>query len=83
MKNKTPVLISRQSGVSEVISHCLKVDFWDVNELANKIVSVLRYDELKDSLAENGSTEVKKFNWDIPAERCLDIYKRTIGGIYG
>ena len=41
MRNDTPTIISKQSGVSEVVSHCLKVDFWDVNELSNKIISVL------------------------------------------
>ena len=36
MKNKAPVIVSKQSGVSEVVRHCLKVDFWDVNELISK-----------------------------------------------
>ena len=38
-----PVLVSKQSGVSEVLQHVLKVDFWDVEEMANKIVAVLRH----------------------------------------
>ena len=70
----TPVLISKQSGVSEVLDNCLKVDFWDIDEMANKIVSVLKYDALKRTLQENGVKEVGKFTWDTPAERCLDIY---------
>lgn len=74
----TPVLISHQSGVSEVINHCLKTDFWDIDEMANKIVSVLRYDELKKCLAENGNSEVRKMSWEKPAERCVDIYDELI-----
>lgn len=74
----TPVLISNQSGVSEVLNHCLKTDFWDIDEMANKIVSVLRYDELKRCLSNNGRDEVKKLSWDKPAESCLDIYDEII-----
>lgn len=74
----TPVLISKQSGVSEVLTNCLKVDFWDVNEMANKIVSVLKYDSLRRTLQENGVAEVKKFNWETPARRCIDIYNELV-----
>ena len=78
MKNGTPVIVSKQSGVSEVISHCLKVDFWDVNEISNKIISVLRYSQLRESLEENADSEVRKFNWDIPAQKCIDIYNEVL-----
>lgn len=74
----TPVLISNQSGVSEVLTHCLKTDFWDVDEMANKIVSVLKYDELKNSLRDNGLQEVQKFDWNEPAVRCIDIYNKLL-----
>ncbi len=78
MKNKTPVIVSNQSGVSEVIKHCLKVDFWDVNELSNKIISLLRYNALHETLKENAYFEVKKFSWDVPAEKCIQIYDDVI-----
>lgn len=74
LKSETPVLISKQSGVSEVLDNCLKSDFWDTNDIANKIVSVLKYNELYRSLKSNGSKEVNKFNWNEPAQRCVDIY---------
>lgn len=79
MRNNTPVIISKQSGVSEVLTHCLKVDFWDINQLVNKMLGVLKYQELHESLQHNGSQEVKKFNWDIPAKKCIDVYEKTIG----
>ncbi len=50
MSHDVPVIISKQSGVSEVLSHALKVDFWDVNEMANKIVAVLRHPPLASTL---------------------------------
>lgn len=76
----TPVIISKQSGVSEVIKHCLKVDFWDINELANKIIAVLRYPPLNESLEHEGRQEAIKFDWTVPAEKCLDVYKKAIFG---
>lgn len=79
MRNNTPVIISKQSGVSEVIKHCLKVDFWDVDELANKIISVLKYNNLKEALKENAYSEVKKFSWMEPAEKCIDVYAKAGG----
>ena len=78
MKNKAPVIVSKQSGVSEVIRHCLKVDFWDVNELSSKIISLLRYKPLHETMKENAYFEVKKFNWDVPAQKCIDVYNELI-----
>jgi glycosyltransferase involved in cell wall biosynthesis len=79
MRNGTPVLMSKQSGVSEVVSHCLKVDFWDVDDMANKMLAVLKYSPLHECLKENGGNEVLKFNWDEPAGKCIDAYNRAIG----
>jgi glycosyltransferase involved in cell wall biosynthesis len=79
LMNGTPVLISKQSGVSEVLNHCLKADFWDVDEMTNKIVSVLKHDELRRCLRDNGSQEVRKFSWNEPARRCIDVYNEVLG----
>jgi len=78
MKNKTPVIVSNQSGVSEVVKHCLKVDFWDVNELSSKIISVLKYASLNETMKENAYSEVKKFSWDVQAQKCMDLYNELI-----
>ena len=78
MKNKTPSIVSKQSGVSEVVRHCLKVDFWDVDEISNKINALLRYKPLQETMKENGYFEVKKFNWDVPAQKCIDVYNELI-----
>jgi len=72
--NGTPVIVSKQSGVSEVLSHALKVDFWDTDELANKIVSVLENDSLKETLKKNGDEEVKTINWKSAAKKCATVY---------
>lgn len=78
MANNTPVVISKQSGVSEVIKNCLKVDFWDINELTNKIVSILKYPPLAQTLKENASFEVRQFNWNEPAKKCIDVYNQVL-----
>ena len=78
LRNGTPTLISKQSGVSEVLRNCLKVDFWDIDQMANKMVSVLRYPELMEELVSNGSTEVHSFSWDIPAQKCRLAYESVL-----
>ncbi|MBI2142192.1 glycosyltransferase family 4 protein [Candidatus Woesearchaeota archaeon] len=76
----TPVIISRNAGVSEVISHCLKVDFWDINQLANKIIGVLRYKELAEELQANAEGETAKISWLNSAQKCLNIYSTLLNG---
>lgn len=74
----TPVLISKQSGVSEVVSHALKVDFWDVDEMAHKILSVLSYPSLRDTLSDNGRVEVRKANWQESARKMIEVYRHVL-----
>lgn len=80
IKNKTPVLISKQSGASEVIANALKADFWDVDEMANKLVGLLRHPSLHATLRENTIAEARKFNLDEPARKTEECYKRLIKG---
>ncbi len=74
IKNGTPVIISKQSGVSEVITHALKVDFWDINEMANKIIAALTYSPLHETLKENSSMEVHQISWENSAKKILEVY---------
>jgi glycosyltransferase involved in cell wall biosynthesis len=78
MDNDVPVLISKQSGVSEVLVHALKVDFWDVNEIANKIVAVLKYPPLQMTLRSHGNFEVRKLRWQDAAAKCAKIYEEML-----
>jgi glycosyltransferase involved in cell wall biosynthesis len=78
MRNKCPVVISKQSGVSEVLTHCFKVDFWDTHEIANKIISILSYTPLKNCIAENGCREVQRLTWEEPAKKCINVYNELI-----
>jgi glycosyltransferase involved in cell wall biosynthesis len=74
LDNDVPVIISKQSGVSEVLTHALKVDFWDVAEIANKIVAVLKYPPLQMTLRDYGNFEVRRLSWKDSARKCARIY---------
>lgn len=77
----SPSLISKQSGVSEVLKHVLKVDFWDEDEMANKILSVVNNDGLRDSLHANSYKEFMQLTWNDSADEVMNLY-HTHRGIY-
>jgi len=75
MQRGVPVIVSRQSGVSELIRHTLKVDFWNVEELAASIVAALRYPVLSEELRWRASSEVRRLTWDAVAGRVAELYR--------
>lgn len=81
MSHDVPVIISKQSGVSEVLTHALKVDFWDVDEMANKIVAVLRHPPLASTLRQHGSFEVRRMSWVDAAKACQSVYDQVIAAM--
>lgn len=76
----TPSLVSKQSGVSEVLRNCLKVDFWDVNEMANEITAVMQNDSLRDELLRNAEYEYMKLSWDGASDKIMQLYQRHATG---
>ncbi|HSX46440.1 MAG TPA: glycosyltransferase family 4 protein, partial [Patescibacteria group bacterium] len=74
----TPVLISKQSGVSEVVNNCLKVDFWDTQEMANQITAVLRHRGLKETLHANSHAEYECMSWNKSADKLFEVYNRHV-----
>lgn len=70
----TPALVSKQSGVAEVITNCLKVDFWDVQEMANQIHAVVTHDSLRDELHTQSFAEFMKLSWDATAHKLVGTY---------
>jgi len=71
-----PVIISRNAGVAEVLTHALKVDFWDVTDLANKILAILKYPALSRELLRNGRRELQAIRWDVAADHIQAVYQR-------
>lgn len=74
----TPAMISKQSGVSEVLNNCLKVDHWDVNEMANSITSVIRSDVLKKELWRNAYHEYERLSWDKAGTKVKALYSQHV-----
>ena len=83
MSQNVPVIISKQSGVSEVLTHALKVDFWDINEMANKIIAVLRHPPLSQTLRHHGNFEIRRMSWVDAARACVGVYEQAVSGMNG
>jgi glycogen(starch) synthase len=73
-----PALVSKQSGVSEVMNNLLKVDFWDINEMINQISATIRYQVLRDELISNALIEFGHLSWDETAEKIENLYRYQV-----
>ena len=78
IRSNTPVIISKQSGVAEVLRHAIKVDFWDVDALANYIYGLLHYDALSKMFIKHGKEEVDNLLWDDVARKVNTIYQEIL-----
>lgn len=74
------LIISRQSGVGEVLHNILNYDFWDTDRLADQLVGIATSDALKDSLKENVKHEYARISWHDVARRCMDMYHTMKAG---
>ena len=77
MVSDVPVIISKQSGVSEVLKYAIKVDFWDIQAMSDAMFGILNYDALSDVLKRNGKQEVKKLRWQDAAIKVRNIYDQV------
>ena len=80
MKTDVPTIISKQSGVAEVLKYAIKVDFWDVNALADAMYGLLKYPALSHLAAEKGREEVDNLKWDSAAVKVKRVYESAISG---
>ncbi|MBN1507188.1 MAG: glycosyltransferase family 4 protein [Sedimentisphaerales bacterium] len=78
LQHNVPVLVSKTSGIAETFRNALKVDFWDINEMANKMVAVLRYPPLQEMLRIEGRKEALRFRWEDAAARVNEIYHKAL-----
>ena len=78
MQSNVPVIISKQSGVSEILTHAVKTDFWDIDAIADSIYAILNYPALSNMFIKNGKEEVIRLKWDNSARHVRDIYYRVI-----
>jgi glycogen synthase len=79
VRNGTPCIVPRDSGVAEVLTNVIKVDFWDVDEMTNQIVALARYPVLHAELRDRGLAELSlpRFTLREPARLTLDVYRRA------
>lgn len=78
VRSGVPVIISKQSGVSEVLKNTIKVDFWDIDALADAICGLLNYDSLAQTFIREGNKEVEKLKWEDAAIKTKHIYQSLI-----
>ena len=78
MRSNVPVVISKQSGVAEVLNHVIKVDFWDIDAMADAIYSLLHRDSLTKMFQTYGTEEVNGLVWEEAAGKVADVYKSVL-----
>ena len=79
LQSNVPVIISKQSGVAEILTHAVKTDFWDIDAMADAIYGILNYSALSNMFIKNGKEEVIRLKWDNSARHVRDIYFRVLG----
>lgn len=78
MRAHVPVVISKQSGVSEILKYAIKVDFWDIDATADAIYGLLHYPALAKIFAEKGKEEVNNLKWEYVAKKLKQIYEKVL-----
>lgn len=78
MRSGVPSVISRQSGAAEVLKYAFKVDFWDVDAMADEIYALLQYPALADFASKYGYDEVNTLKWNNAAAKIKSVYESVI-----
>lgn len=78
MQSSVPVIISKQSGVAEILTHAVKTDFWDIDAMADAIYGILNYPALAQMIIKDAKEEVIRLKWDNSAKHVRDIYYRVL-----
>lgn len=78
MRSNVPVIISKQSGVSEILEHAIKVDFWDIDAMADAIYGLVKYNGISQLFRRFGKVEVDNLKWDNAAAKVIEVYKQVI-----
>ncbi|RPH32344.1 MAG: glycosyltransferase family 1 protein [Bacteroidales bacterium] len=78
MRSNVPVIISKQSGVAEVLKYALKIDFWDIDAMADSIYGLLSYKALSNFFIKYGQEEVNNLKWENAADGVKGVYESMI-----
>lgn len=77
-----PVIVSRQSGVAEIVRYATKIDFWDTCALADAIFGLLQYDALAQMFSRHGAVEAGSLKWKHAAGMVRDLYLELTGSVH-
>jgi glycosyltransferase involved in cell wall biosynthesis len=80
MQCGVPSIMSYQSGCAEILSKCIKTDYWDINAMADAMYSLCTNDGLYNYLQEEGRKEVDQITWEKVGQRIYDVYSRLLAG---
>ena len=78
MQSDVPVIISNQSGVSEILRYAIKVDFWDIHAMADAIYGILNYRGLSEMFIKYGKKEVEDLKWENSARMVRQVYDEIL-----
>ena len=78
MRSNVPTIISHQSGVAEVLDYAVKVNYWDVDAMADAIYGLITYPALAKMFSEKGMEEVNNLKWFNAAVKIKDVYQQAI-----
>lgn len=73
-----PVIVTKQSGVSEILRHAIKVDFWDVRKIADSIINILSSSELTKQLVEGSKLDLATISWFRAADQVHRVYQEVL-----
>ena len=80
MRTNVPVIVSKQSGVAEILKHAIKVDFWDVDGMADAIWGLIKYKAVSRIFTEYGKDEVDNLKWENAAVKIMEVYRDAVRG---
>lgn len=78
IQSNVPTIISKQSGVSEILSYVAKLDYWDIDAIADTIYGIITYETLPVMFKKYGRAEVDDLKWENSAYNVYDVYKKAI-----
>ena len=81
MRANVPSIISKQSGVAEVLDYAVKVDYWDVDSMADAIYGLITYPALSKMFAQKGLEEVTNLKWNDAAKKIKAVYEDAIASV--
>jgi glycosyltransferase involved in cell wall biosynthesis len=77
-----PVILSKQSGVREVLSRALQVDFWDHDRLADQMLAALRLPGLSGQLVKEGWEQLQTLSWEKSGQKVIDTYRKILSSTF-